>query len=115
VHAWPPPNNQANSLNTEQASLPTVPTSAQPSTHSSATERWAPGMMDTVLNVGLNDHSVLGLTDAAGDERFAWDSYRRLIQMFGKTVLGVDGDAFAAALDAAKQRQGVGTDVELTA
>ena len=51
-------------MNTEQASLPTAPTSAQPSTHSSATERWAPGMMDTVLNVGLNDHSVLGLTDA---------------------------------------------------
>jgi len=63
-----------------------------------------PGMMDTVLNVGLNDHSVLGLAEAAGDERFAWDSYRRLIQMFGKTVLGVDGDAFAAALDTAKER-----------
>ena len=53
-----------------------------------------PGMMETVLNVGLNDRSVLGLVDASGDERFAWDSYRRLIQMFGKTVLGVDGEAF---------------------
>ena len=74
-----------------------------------------PGMMDTVLNVGLNDHSVLGLAEAAGDERFAWDSYRRLIQMFGKTVLGVDGDAFAAALDTAKERRGVRTDVELSA
>jgi len=71
--------------------------------------------MDTVLNVGLNDHSVAGLVDASGDERFAWDSYRRLIQMFGKTVLGVDGGAFAAALDAAKQDKGVATDVELTA
>jgi len=74
-----------------------------------------PGMMDTVLNVGLNDRSVLGLADASGDERFAWDSYRRLIQMFGKTVLGVDGDAFASALNAAKERKGVETDVELEA
>ena len=74
-----------------------------------------PGMMETVLNVGLNDHSVLGLVEAAGDERFAWDSYRRLVQMFGKTVLGVDGAVFADALDAAKQRKGVKTDVELEA
>jgi pyruvate,orthophosphate dikinase len=74
-----------------------------------------PGMMETVLNVGLNDRSVLGLVDASGDERFAWDSYRRLVQMFGKTVLGVDGDAFASALDAAKERKGVETDVELAA
>jgi pyruvate,orthophosphate dikinase len=74
-----------------------------------------PGMMETVLNVGLNDHSVVGLVEASGDERFAWDSYRRLIQMFGKTVLGVDGEAFAAALDSAKDRKGVKTDVELDA
>jgi pyruvate, orthophosphate dikinase len=74
-----------------------------------------PGMMETVLNVGLNDHSVLGLVEAAGDERFAWDSYRRLVQMFGKTVLGVDGEVFADALDAAKKRKGVKTDVELEA
>jgi len=74
-----------------------------------------PGMMETVLNVGLNDRSVLGLVDASGDERFAWDSYRRLIQMFGKTVLGVEGDAFGSALDAAKERKGVETDVELEA
>jgi len=74
-----------------------------------------PGMMETVLNVGLNDRSVLGLVDASGDERFAWDSYRRLVQMFGKTVLGVDGEAFAEALDAAKVRKGVQTDVELGA
>ena len=74
-----------------------------------------PGMMETVLNVGLNDCSVIGLAEASGDERFAWDSYRRLIQMFGKTVLGVEGEAFGAALDAAKKRKGVKTDVELEA
>jgi len=72
-----------------------------------------PGMMETVLNVGLNDFSVQGLIEASGDERFVWDSYRRLIQMFGKTVLGVDGEAFAHALDAAKSRKGVSSDVEL--
>jgi len=72
-----------------------------------------PGMMETVLNVGLNDFSVPGLIDASGDERFVWDSYRRLVQMFGKTVLGVDGEAFADALDAAKADKGVSTDVEL--
>ncbi len=74
-----------------------------------------PGMMETVLNVGLNDRSVVGLVEESGDERFAWDSYRRLIQMFGKTVLGVEGEAFGAALDAAKERKGVRTDVELDA
>ena len=74
-----------------------------------------PGMMETVLNVGLNDRSVLGLVEVSGDERFAWDSYRRLIQMFGKTVLGVDGEAFGTALDATKERKGVETDVELEA
>ena len=74
-----------------------------------------PGMMETVLNVGLNDRSVLGLVEASGDARFAWDSYRRLIQMFGKTVLDVDGEAFAEALDEAKRRKGVETDVELEA
>jgi pyruvate, orthophosphate dikinase len=74
-----------------------------------------PGMMETVLNVGLNDRSVLGLVEESGDERFAWDSYRRLIQMFGKTVLGVEGEAFSSALDAAKSAKGVKTDVELEA
>jgi pyruvate,orthophosphate dikinase len=74
-----------------------------------------PGMMETVLNVGLNDHSVVGLAEASGDERFAWDSYRRLIQMFGKTVLGVDGEAFASALDEAKAVKGVTSDVDLDA
>ncbi|SDH00156.1 pyruvate, phosphate dikinase [Nonomuraea jiangxiensis] len=62
-----------------------------------------PGMMETVLNIGLNDESVHGLAkQAGGNERFAWDSYRRLIQMFGKTVLGIDGDRFEHALDAVK-------------
>ena len=74
-----------------------------------------PGMMDTVLNIGLNDASVLGLAKFSDDERFAWDSYRRLIQMFGKTVLGIDGDLFAEALDKAKAARGVTSDVDLTA
>jgi pyruvate, orthophosphate dikinase len=72
-----------------------------------------PGMMDTVLNVGLNDESVEGLTKQTGSERFAWDSYRRLLQMFGKTVMGVDGDAFEEALDHAKEARGVRNDVDL--
>ena len=72
-----------------------------------------PGMMETVLNVGLNDFSLQGLIEASGDERFVWDSYRRLIQMFGKTVLGVDGETFSHALDATKSRKGVKSDVEL--
>ncbi|MFI6701221.1 pyruvate, phosphate dikinase [Streptomyces sp. NPDC050509] len=72
-----------------------------------------PGMMDTVLNVGLSDASVAGLAAQAGDERFAWDSYRRLIQMFGKTVLGVDGALFEDALDEAKQAGQAATDVDL--
>ena len=62
-----------------------------------------PGMMDTVLNIGLSDASVDGLAKQSGNERFAWDAYRRLIQMFGKTVLGIEGEAFEHALDAAKQ------------
>jgi pyruvate,orthophosphate dikinase len=74
-----------------------------------------PGMMETVLNVGLNDYSVKGLADAAGDERFAWDSYRRLIQMFGRTVLGMPGALFEDELEAAKGRAGARTDVELPA
>lgn len=74
-----------------------------------------PGMMDTVLNIGLSDKSVQGLAQQAGDERFAWDSYRRLIQMFGKTVLGVDGDLFEEALEAAKAAKKVTVDTELEA
>ncbi|MBY8340853.1 pyruvate, phosphate dikinase [Streptomyces spinosirectus] len=74
-----------------------------------------PGMMDTVLNIGLSDKSVKGLAEQAGDERFAWDSYRRLIQMFGKTVLGVDGELFEEALDKAKDTKKVSVDTELEA
>jgi pyruvate,orthophosphate dikinase len=74
-----------------------------------------PGMMETVLNIGLNDASVKGLAEFSGDERFSWDSYRRLIQMFGKTVLGIDGDRFADALDEQKAAVGAATDVDLSA
>jgi pyruvate,orthophosphate dikinase len=72
-----------------------------------------PGMMDTVLNLGLNDESVEGLTKQTGSERFAWDSYRRLLQMYGKTVMGVEGDRFEEALEHAKEAKGVRNDVEL--
>ncbi|GAA2031959.1 pyruvate, phosphate dikinase [Catenulispora yoronensis] len=74
-----------------------------------------PGMMDTVLNIGLNDESVLGLATQADNERFAWDSYRRLIQMFGKTVLDVDGELFEHALDEAKAAKGTHNDLDLGA
>jgi len=73
------------------------------------------GMMETVLNIGLNDESVRGLALQSGNERFAFDSYRRLIQMFGKTALGVGGDHFENALDAAKQAKGAKTDLDLDA
>jgi pyruvate,orthophosphate dikinase len=72
-----------------------------------------PGMMETVLNVGLNDQSVHGLARVAGNDRFAWDSYRRLVQMFGKTVLGIDGSHFEHSLDDAKQAKGVTSDLDL--
>jgi pyruvate, orthophosphate dikinase len=72
-----------------------------------------PGMMDTVLNVGLNDDSVQGLIRQTSSERFAWDSYRRLIQMFGKTVMGVDGDLFEEAIERAKEKKRVKNDVDL--
>jgi len=74
-----------------------------------------PGMMETVLNIGLSDESVQGLAKQAGNERFAWDAYRRLIQMFGKTVLNIDGEHFEHALDAAKKAKGVRNDVDLDA
>ncbi|ONI76843.1 pyruvate, phosphate dikinase [Kribbella sp. ALI-6-A] len=74
-----------------------------------------PGMMETVLNVGLNDDSVNGLAHQSGNPRFAWDAYRRLIQMFGKTVLGMEGDVFEDALDAAKQAKGASSDLDLDA
>ena len=72
-----------------------------------------PGMMDTVLDVGLNDDSVEGLAKQSGDERFAWDSYRRLVQMFGKTVMGVDGGLFESALSDLKNTRGAATDLDL--
>jgi pyruvate, orthophosphate dikinase len=65
-----------------------------------------PGMMDTVLNLGLNDRSVLGLARQAGSDRFAYDSYRRFIQMFAKIVMGVPGELFEDALERAKARKG---------
>ncbi|HMI72749.1 MAG TPA: PEP/pyruvate-binding domain-containing protein, partial [Solirubrobacteraceae bacterium] len=74
-----------------------------------------PGMMETVLDVGLGDACVQGLADQTGDERFAWDSYRRLIQMFGKTVLGIEGEHFEDAIDAAKQAKGTKNDLDLDA
>ncbi|HEU5031502.1 MAG TPA: pyruvate, phosphate dikinase [Spirillospora sp.] len=72
-----------------------------------------PGMMDTVLNIGLNDMTLAGVAARTGDARFAWDSYRRLIQMFGKTVLGVAGERFEEVLDKAKRDKGVDADVDL--
>jgi pyruvate,orthophosphate dikinase len=74
-----------------------------------------PGMMETVLNIGLTDESVHGLVKQSGNERFAWDSYRRLIQMYGKTVLGIDGEAFEHAMEAAKRAKGTGNDLDLDA
>jgi pyruvate,orthophosphate dikinase len=74
-----------------------------------------PGMMETVLNIGLSDDSVGGLAKQAGNDRFAWDSYRRLIQMFGKTVLDIEGEAFEHAIDAAKQAKGTRNDLDLDA
>jgi pyruvate,orthophosphate dikinase len=73
-----------------------------------------PGMMDTVLNLGLNDETVQGLVVASGDERFAWDSYRRFIQMFGSVVLGVDHHRFEEIIEQAKIDSGVIEDTALT-
>ncbi|WP_239379836.1 pyruvate, phosphate dikinase, partial [Frankia sp. CIT1] len=72
-----------------------------------------PGMMDTVLNIGLSDASVAGLAKQSGSQRFAWDSYRRLLAMFGQTVLGVDGELFDQALDAAKKARATTSDLDL--
>ena len=74
-----------------------------------------PGMMETVLNIGLNDESVHGLAARAGDERFAYDSYRRLLTMFGKTVLGMEGHLFEDEMDARKAQRGSTSDLDLTA
>ncbi|HEX8387769.1 MAG TPA: pyruvate, phosphate dikinase [Sphingomonas sp.] len=74
-----------------------------------------PGMMDTVLNLGLNDETVQGLAAASDDARFAWDSYRRFIQMYADVVLGLDHDAFEEALEVAKEDRGFTFDTELSA
>jgi pyruvate,orthophosphate dikinase len=74
-----------------------------------------PGMLDTVLNLGLNDRSVAGLAEKTENERFAWDSYRRFVQMFGNVVRGIDDDVFEGAIEAAKSAKGVKSDTELDA
>jgi pyruvate,orthophosphate dikinase len=72
-----------------------------------------PGMMDTVLNLGLNDESVEGLARKTGNERFAWDSYRRFVQMYGNVVVGIEGSRFEDAIKDAKSARGVKDDTEL--
>src|SRR4051795_2963932 len=72
-----------------------------------------PGMLDTVLNLGMNDTSVDGLAKATGNERFAWDSYRRFIQMFGNVSRGIDGEAFEKAISEVKSDRGVEEDTDL--
>jgi pyruvate,orthophosphate dikinase len=74
-----------------------------------------PGMMDTVLNLGLNDESVEGLAKQTSDERFAYDSYRRFIAMYGRIVLGLDGEEFEKLLERAKTQDGVTADSEISA
>ena len=74
-----------------------------------------PGMMDTVLNLGLNDDTVQGIIKMSGDERFAYDCYRRFVQMYGDVVKGVDHDEFEALIQAKKDARGVTLDTELTA
>jgi len=72
-----------------------------------------PGMMDTVLNLGLNDESVVGLAEKTGNERFAWDSYRRFIQMFGSVVMNLEHNKFEAELDAVKHKNNLLVDTDL--
>src|SRR5271154_4543554 len=74
-----------------------------------------PGMMDTVLNLGLNSETVVGLAASSGDARFAWDSFRRFIQMFASVVLGVDHHRFEEIIEAVKLDQGVVEDTALSA
>src|SRR5947209_1573308 len=72
-----------------------------------------PGMMDTVLNLGLNDEVAAGLAKLTGNERFAFDAYRRFVQLFGKIVLGIPGELFDRALDGMKEEVGARTDADL--
>lgn len=74
-----------------------------------------PGMMDTILNLGLNDDTVEGLASASGDERFAYDSYRRFVQMFGNVVMGIEHEAFEEVISRVKRELGVSQDVEVSA
>ena len=74
-----------------------------------------PGMMDTVLNIGLNDKTAAGLLELTGDERFLYDSYRRLVQMFGSVVMGAPDEAFEEVITEARLKSGVETDTQLTA
>ena len=74
-----------------------------------------PGMMDTVLNLGLNDESVLGLAKQTGDERFAYDSYRRFVSMYGRIVLGLPAEPFDAHFDKARERSGADSDASIPA
>ena len=74
-----------------------------------------PGMMDTVLNIGLNDKTAKGMVALTGDERFVYDAYRRLVQMFGSVVLGIDDEAFEDVLDEYKEKKGVALDTDLEA
>ena len=74
-----------------------------------------PGMMDTVLNIGLNDETAQGIAELTGDERFVYDSYRRLVQMFGSVVMGVNDELFEEVLTKTRKKAGVKTDSELSA
>jgi pyruvate,orthophosphate dikinase len=71
-----------------------------------------PGMMDTILNLGLNDEAVLGLAEKTGNDRFAWDAYRRFISMFGNVVLEIEKSAFEKVLESVKQKKGVHLDTD---
>ena len=72
-----------------------------------------PGMMDTILNLGLNDETLKGVIEQTGDERFAYDAYRRFIQLFGKVALGIDDEHFDEYFNAVKAREGVKADIGL--
>ncbi|MEA3231635.1 MAG: PEP/pyruvate-binding domain-containing protein, partial [Thermodesulfobacteriota bacterium] len=74
-----------------------------------------PGMMDTVLNIGLNEETIRGMVALTGDERFVYDAYRRLVQMFGSVVMGLDDEPFEAVISEIRQKKGVESDADLTA